>query len=793
MRRRGAMLSSYFTIARRTLARSKTYAFINITGLSVGMACWMLILLYVLHESNYDGYHPHADRIYRVEVAHWATAPMAIGPYMKEHFPETEGSVRFLRVTRASVGRENEFFSEKRFFFADSTAPAVLSIPLLLGDPAKALAPPSSVILTRAMAAKYFGPENPVGKTLRVETGRSYLFTVTGVAENVPDQSQFKFDFLGSYSTLTPLPENDRRPWVQSTTYTYVFLRPRADVQTLERNITAVFNQRLGGEDSASIQLRPIREIHTHSDCEKETEPLGSIREIYILLSIAFLVLALAVINFVNLSTARSLKRAREVAMRKTLGAGRGALIGQFIGESTLLAIFSAIIAVVLCETLLPSFSALTAVPVSYYRSMWMILAGSSLILAPVVGIISGAYPALYLSRFHPAGLLRSGGGGEDPAMGSALVRKALVVFQFTISAALTTGALLITRQLDFIQSKDIGIASQQVVVMPVSAIPADRYGVLKDELLRNSAVRSVTASFSVPGERIVMDVIHPANAREKEYGIRMILADFDFSETYGLALTGGRSFSRELVSDTGGAFLINEKAAALFGWDSPVGRTVEYPGQQKSGQIVGIMRDFNFASLHAPVEPLVVSLCVNTQYYKNIAVRITTQDRHRTLDAIEKTWKAVLPGRPFEYYFLDESFRSLYQSEAKLRTIVATFTLVGIVVACIGLFGLVTLAVEKRTKEIGIRKVLGASVGGIVGLISGDFLKLVILANLIAWPIAYFGMNAWLQDFAYRTDVSPWIFAITGATTLVLAFLTLAVQAIRAALSNPVDALRYE
>ncbi|HTY57260.1 MAG TPA: FtsX-like permease family protein, partial [Bacteroidota bacterium] len=435
----------------------------------------------------------------------------------------------------------------------------------------------------------------------------------------------------------------------------------------------------------------------------------------------------------------------------------------------------------------------LTGVPVQYYRSQWTVLAGGALFLALVVGTLSGIYPALYLSRLSPALLLRSGGPSDDPSRGSATVRRALVVFQFTISAALTIGALLVTRQLDFIQSKDIGIARQEVLVIPVSAIQEDAYSALKGELLRMSSIRSVTASFSVPGERIVMDAIRPANAREQEYGIRMILADFDFPETYGLSLTGGRSFSRDRMADTAGAFLINEKAAALFGWDSPVGKTVAYPGQKRNGQVVGILKDFNFASLHAPVEPLVVSLNVNPQYFKNIAVRMRTRDRHETLGAIERTWKAVLPGRPFEYYFLDESFNNLYLSEVKLRTIVGAFTLLGTLIACMGLFGLVTLSVEKRTKEIGIRKVLGATVGGVVGTIAGDFLKLVLLANLIAWPIAWYGASRWLEDFAYRTDISPWLFAATAGVTLLLAFLTIALQATRAAVANPVDALRYE
>ena len=793
MHRGAPLLSGYFTIARRTLARSKAYAFINITGLSVGMACGMLILLYVIHESGFDAYHPNAERIYRAETAGWATNPAAIGPYMTDHFPEAERSARFLRVTRASVARENEFFSEKKFFFADSTAPAVLAIHFILGSPAHALTAPNSVLLTRSTAGKYFGDENPIGKTLRVETGATQLFTVTGVTEDVPEQSQFKFDFLGSYSTLPSVPESDTRQWVQSTVYTYVILRPGADVPTLERNITSVLNQRLGGEDSASVRLRPIREIHTHSDCEKEIEPLGSARDNFILLSIAALVLALAAVNFVNLSTARSLKRAREIAMRKTLGAARGELVGQFMAESTAMATLSAFVAAILCEMLFPSFSSLSGVPVPYYRGMWTVLAGAALVLAIAVGIIAGAYPALYLSRFQPAGLLRAGGSTDDPSRGSAFVRKGLVVFQFTISAALTAGALIIMRQMDFIRSKDIGIASGEVIVIPVSSISADRYSALKDELLKSSAVRSVTASFSVPGERIVMDVVRPALAREREYGIRMVLADFAFPETYGLALAGGRSFSHDFTADTAGAFMINEKAAGLFGWDSPAGHTMEYPGQKKNGPVVGVLKDFNFASLHAPVEPLVVSLNTNARYYRNIAVRIEPAEKGRTVRSILNTWKTVLPGRPFEYYFLDDSFRDLYAPETKLRAIVFTFTLIGIVVACMGLFGLVTLAVEKRVKEIGIRKVLGASAGGIVGLISTDFLKLVLMANVIACPIAAYGMNRWLQEFAYRTAMSPWIFAVTAAATVVLALLTIAVQAVRAALANPVESLRYE
>jgi putative ABC transport system permease protein len=793
MHRRAAMLSTYLTIARRTLARSKGYAFINVAGLSVGMACAVLIVLYVIHETGFDAYHPDAERIYRMETAGWATNPAAIGPYMTDHFAEAERSARFLRVTRASVARENDFFSEKKFFFADSTAPAVLAMNFILGSPAHALTAPNSVLLTCSTARKYFGDENPLGKTLRVETAASQFFTVTGVTEDVPEQSQFTFDFLASYSTLPSVPENDTRPWVQSTVYTYVLLRPGADVPALERNITSVLNQHLGGEDSASVRLRPIREIHTHSDCEKEIEPLGSARDNFILLTIAALVLALAAVNFVNLSTARSLKRAREIAMRKTLGAARGELIGQFMAESTVMAALSAVVAVILCEMLFPSFSSLSGVPLSYYREMWAVLAGVSLVLAIVVGIIAGAYPALYLSRFQPAGLLRTGGGTDDPSTGSALVRKGLVVFQFTISAALTAGALIIMRQMDYIRSKDIGIASGEVVVIPISAISADRYNALKEELLKNSAVHAVTASFSVPGERIVMDVVRPALAREKEYGIRMVLADFDFPETYGLGLAGGRSFTHDLMTDTAGTFMINEKAAALFGWDSPAGHTMEYPGQKKNGPVVGVLKDFNFASLHAPVEPLVVSLNVNARYFKNIAVRIDPAERGRTVRSIQETWKSVLPGRPFEYYFLDESFRGLYAPETKLRAIVSTFTVIGIVVACMGLFGLVTLAVEKRVKEIGIRKVLGASAGGIVGLISADFLKLVILANVIACPIAAYGMNRWLQEFAYRTDVSPWIFAVTALATVVLAFFTVALQAFRAALANPVESLRYE
>src|ERR1051326_3357698 len=590
------MFRNYLNIAVRNLLKHKGYSFITIAGLAVGIACCILIFLYVKYELGYDRYHANVDRIYRFELENWAATPLAGGPYMKQTYPEVENFVRFYRVNRALVGNEEQMFTEKRFFFADSTLFGVLSVHLLAGDSLKALAAPNSIVLTQEMAEKYFGRENPLGKTLKVRTGKPAEFTVTGIVENLPPQSHFRFDFVASLSTLPFKPDDNRVQWNQSLAYTYVLMKPHADLVPMGRSLEKVLHARTNTPDTSSLRvyMRPIADIHLYSECEKEIEPVSSIRYVYILSTVALFILFLAIINFINLSTARSMKRAREVAMRKTLGAHRAQIVVQFLGESSLISLLATLSAAGIVELVLPQFNALTGINVSLLGSggTWSLVSIACASL--FVGIAAGSYPAFFLSRFQPVKVMKSGGTGDSPSSASAMLRKGLVVLQFTVSIALIVGSMLITNQLDFIQNRKLGLDKEQVLIMPVSSITLDRYDAFKAELLKQHSVSAVSASFSVPGERVVIEEFAPKNTQEKTYGLRLLLTDYDFPETFGFDLAQGRSFSREHPSDTSGAFMINEKAAALFGWATPVGQHIDFPSQNRGGEVIGIVKDFN-------------------------------------------------------------------------------------------------------------------------------------------------------------------------------------------------------
>jgi putative ABC transport system permease protein len=486
------------------------------------------------------------------------------------------------------------------------------------------------------------------------------------------------------------------------------------------------------------------------------------------------------------------MNRAREVAVRKTLGAARRQLVQQFIGESFLVSFIATIAAIALVQIFLPQFTDLTGVDLSAMRKAGWLLAAIAA-LPVLVGLAAGSYPAFYLSHFQPIKILKSGVRAESPRSASVILRKSLVMFQFTVSIALIIGAQVIARQLDFIQNRKLGLETEQVVVIPINGITAENYSAIKTALLNQSGVASVTASLNVPGERIIYEKLHPENAREESYLLRLLLAEFDFPETYGLTLHEGRSFSPQFSTDSSGAFLLNEKAVALFGWDRTLGKRISFPSQNRSGEVVGVVKNFNFASLHSEIEPLAILLSPNPNFYKYISIRLRAGNKREAINAVERVWKAILPGAPLEYYFLDESFESLYRAEMRLQSMVTIFTAIGILIACLGLFGLVSQATEQRTKEIGVRKVLGASVSAIVSLVSKDFVKLIGLSYLVACPVAYLAMNHWLQDFAYRIDIGWWTFLLAGGLALLIALLTVSTQAIKAALANPVEALRYE
>ena len=797
------MLRSYLKIALRNLWRHKEYSLINSISLGLGITCFILILLYVRYELGYDRYHSQADQIYRVELNEWASTPVGVGPFMKSTFPEVREAVRFFRANNKPIIRyADNVFSENGFLFADSSVFNVFDFTLLEGDPATALSEPNSLIISEAMARKYFpdpqaksGYQHSLGKMVTIEiTQGPKEYKVTGVFQNVPQQSHFNFDFLASFNSLDFPEDNLRIQWQISIVYTYLLLQPGTNLTALQENTAARFDQRREAEAGTfRVFLQPLTRIHLYSHAEKEFSPNSSITYIYIFSSIALFVLIIACVNFMNLATARSVRRAKEVGIRKVLGAFRRQLIMQFIGEALLITLIATVLAGVAIEILLPLFRSLSALPLEAHylgaQSILPFLLG----IVVLVTLLAGGYPAFYLSRYQPVSVLKGGPHGDSSRFGFNLIRRGLVVFQFIISIVLIVGTVIIYRQLDHLRVMDLGMNPEQVLVMPVSSEVRNNYSALKSELLKQTAVANVTASFGIPSERIIVELLRPEAAEKEEFALRVMPVDYDFAQTYGLQFLEGRGFSRDFLSDSTNAFILNEKAVALFGWQTALGKRIEFPALKESGEVVGVVKDFNFASLHSEVEPLAIELTHLMRLLNYVSLRFPAGSVDQVLPAVQSVWKALYPTLAFEYFFLDDNFAKLYASESKLQQIVGYFTALAILIACLGLFGLASFTVAQRTKEIGIRKVLGASIANLLMLLLKEFALLVIVANLIAWPLAWYGMNAWLGDFAYRVDIGWWVFALAGGVALLTALLTVSWQAVRTTIANPVDALRYE
>ena len=802
------MFKNYLKIAVRNLLRHKAYSLINILGLAVGMACCILIMLYVQDELSYDRYHEKADRIYRVveegqvagKTSNAVVTPAPMGPALVNDYPEVINVVRFFSMMdeKLLITHEDRRFQEERFLYADGSAFEVFTFPLLKGNPRTALKAPYTVVLTEEMAAKYFGGEDPLDQTLTID-GKDYK--VTGVLENIPSNSHFHFDFLASFTTLK---EEDTQghqlgSWMNHSFYTYLLLAERASPTELEQQLPAFMNRHMGEQlrragVSFTPHLQPLTRIHLHSHLEYELEPNSDIRYTYIFSAIAFFILLIACINFVNLSTARSAHRAKEAGMRKVIGAHRLQLIKQFLGESALLSFISLLLAMAFVELVLPAFNSLSGKELTLAYDDQMVVLAGLVGIALLVGVISGTYPAFFLSAFQPAAVLK---GTLSIGMRGARFRKLLVIAQFAISILLIVATGVVQNQLDYIRTRRLGFDKEQVVVVSLLEEAKQKYEVIKSELSQIPGVLRATAAQSVPGGFTPQWLIRAAESDAENIPMYMLFVDHDFIETLGIELAEGRNFSREYATDATRAFILNQAAVKKLGWNSTAGKELEWLwlGDQthvlKKGPVVGVVKDFHFRSLHHEIEPVVIHIAPG--YFSCIAVRIRPGDVAGTLNDIEAKWRKLFPDHPLEYSFLDEDIAALYPSENKLGRIVGYFSLLAIFIACLGLLGLASFATEQRTKEIGIRKVLGASVSSIVLLLSKEFTGLVILANLIAWPVAYFAMKDWLEDFAYRIDVGIGTFVLGGVLALVIALLTVSSQAIKAALANPVDALRYE
>ena len=806
------MLKNYTKIALRNLRKYKGYTFINVAGLAVGLACCLLIVLFVRDELSYDRYHEKADQIYRVTLdallgeqeinAPISPAPMAQA--LVNDYPEVVQATRLFTYAGETLVRyEDRRFVEERFFFGDSTTFDVFTFPLLRGDPETALLEPNTVVLTESTARKYFGQDDPMGKTIRVDD--EFDYEVTGVMADMPENSHFHFDFLGALGTLG----GSRNPmWVSNNFRTYFILDESHTPEALEAKFPSMVEKYAGPQVEQILNitleqfyasggrfefhLQALTDIHLHSNLGYEIEPNGDIAYVYAFSIIAFLILLIACINFMNLATARSANRAKEVGVRKVLGSNRRQLTLQFLMESMLLSALALVVALVLAAALLPVFNNLSGktLEIDYFDGFLLTVV---LGMAAGMGLLAGSYPAFFLSSFRIVDVLK---GQRQAGLKSSGLRSGLVVFQFVISIALMITTAMVYRQVDYVQSKRLGFDKEHVVVLERFDALGPQQEAFKQQIQQHPNAVSAAAANTLPGRNFGDTSFFPEGAPPEQLrNIRLLVTDFDLLETLNLDVIEGRAFSRDLSTDST-AVVLNEAAVKEFGWSitKAVGKRLVSPGfTQNDTQfltIIGVVRDFHFQTLRDEIRPLGLFIGRNLSY---LAVRIRPDDIPGTLAAFETQWQTFAPEQPFTYSFLDRDVNALYQADQRTGSLFGTFALLAIVIACLGLFGLAAFTAEQRTKEIGVRKVLGASVGGIVVLLSKEFTRLVGIAFVVAAPLAYLAMDRWLQDFAFRVDLAWWIFAAAGLAALAIAWLTVSYQSIKAALINPVEALRYE
>jgi len=803
------MFRNYLKTAFRQLVKNPAYSFINIAGLAIGMACCLLISLYVLHETSYDKFHENSDRIFRVKIdlnlnGIWyreASIPFPAAAALTNDFPEVEEAVRIyknLEFPLIEVGDHK--FAEERFFFADANLLRVFDFPLLQGDPQTALGEPNSAVLSRDAARKYFGDGDPIGQIIQYE--KQFSLKVTGVTDNVPQNSHFKFDFLVPMEFQMNIWESRtgqdgrEKKWFWTGAWTYILLSDSPAAEKLTSQLPAFVSKYFPDRIKAGVELglQPLRDIHLHSRLDNEIAANGNILYVYIFSVIAALILFIAAINFVNLTTAKSAARAKEVGVRKVVGANKSQLIRQLIGEAVMASTLAMILALGLVELCLPAFNHLTGreLQIRFFENWLGIL--PILAVALLVGLLSGIYPAFLLARFSPTEIIKR---SLNPASGAERFRKILVVAQFAVSTILIIGIGIIYQQLQFLHKKNLGFNKDQVLFVKARPEVNGQFDAFREELLRHAGIRGIASVSNVPGEGVfAYRFIPEGGSADQPAMLPLLLVDYDFLETMSIAVAEGRGLSRTSPSDPAEGFLLNEKAVEQLGWQAnAIGKKMSLfaPGTNeiaKSGYVIGVIKDYHFESLHHEVKPLVMTYHNWPSYY---AIKLAVGNLADDLAVLESTWRQFSPEWPIEYFFLDGKLEQLYNSEQKLAQVVNYFAVLAIVIAGLGLFGLSTFAAERRTKEIGIRKVLGATVTGVAGLLSKDFIKLVLLANLTATPIAWYVMSRWLQDFAYRIEINWWVFALASGLTLAIALITVSARAIRAALANPVESLRHE
>jgi putative ABC transport system permease protein len=800
------MLKNYLLVTWRNVKRQKGYSFLNIFGLALGMACAILIVFYIHHELSYDRFHANADRIYRVtmegrfggEPIHMAVTPNPLAPALVSRYPEVAAATRVLRRGPISVKYADREFMESGIVFADPSLFEVLTFPLVRGDAKTALARVGDVVLTERTAAKYFGTEDPVGKVITFDN--RFEYAVTGVIQDIPPESHLRFDLACSMETYHAISPGRRDDWINTVNgYTYVRLNRTEARKPLEAKLLGLAEEKMGKDlrdmnGEARFLLQPLANIHLRSNLQWEFGGNGDILYVYIFAAIAVGILAIACVNFTNLATARSARRAREVGMRKVVGACRRDLIGQFLAESMGASLLALMAALVIVKVALPIFESISGFELTLGAGQLAWLVPLVLGLVLFVGFAAGSYPAVYLSALRPGRVLK---GGWVAGSGSARFRRLLVVGQFVLSSVMIIGTLIIGSQIRYMKSRDLGFRKDQIL-----AIRTQDRNILnsldevKARLKEIPGVLEVAATTSVPGQGQATNAVVPEGAEGNASVLyRAIDADADFIRTMGMEIVQGRDFSQTMPTDGRKAVLINETAVRRLGWKSPIGRTLKFSvagsPQLSVKTVVGVVRDFNYSSLREAVEPLYINN--EMVFLELLAVKIKADEAGRIVSELKQAWKTISPGKLFDYFFASDLFAAQFRSEERLNKIFSSFSLLAIAIACLGLFGLASFLAEKMKKEIGIRRVLGASLGQVVWLLSREFLVLVGLAALVAWPIAYSAMSFWLRGFAYRTTIQPWAFIGSALAALAIAFLTVSYQAARAASANPVESLKYE
>ena len=814
------MLKNYITVTIRNLTKEKVFTTINLLGLAVGITCFITLMLFVFDELGYDAFHKNADNIYRVyvhsningEESVNPKSAVPLGPTVKNIFAEVENYTRIDYPGNLELKYGDKVFREGKIYAVDSTYFEVFDFPLITGNRHTVLDNPNSIVLTETSAKRYFGDENPVGKTIIVNNKDSYL--VTGLMKDFPKKSHFACDFLVSMSTY---PRSESQYWLDQWNTTYLVLKEGTNVEEFQKKMASLVSDYLGPQAEKVIGLsmkdflakgncyeyllQPLTSIYLYSQREYGIDmnaEWGQVRSsdiayVYIVSIIAVFILLLAVINFINLTTAKSEKRAKEVGIRKTLGSDKKRLIGQFIIESVIMVSLAIMISLVLLEMVLPQFNKF----ISRNLSLGLIDNPYTILLLViftlVVGVLAGSYPAFYLSSFQPAQVIKSSYSGKNRKQS---LRSLMVIGQFAVSITLITGTIIINNQLEFIQNKNLGFEKEHLVSINYSAALQDRMEPVKNELAQNPNIISMTNSSlmfqsGIPGTGYLFNETSGMNIVSSQY----LDVDYDFLKTFQIELKEGRYFSEDFASDSN-AVIINESAVKEFNAGNAIGKIVTKIDNKEVHDvynIIGVIKDFNYQSLHEKVRPLILHLSKVRQATSVLTIRINSKDMINTVQYIESKWKEFYGDNYFSLNFVNERLARMYKNDENIRIITTIFSILAVFIACLGLFGLVAFVAEQRTKEIGIRKVLGASVLEILYLLSKQFTKWIIISSIIAAPVSYYFMENWLQDFAYRIELGWGIFVIAGLMALFIAFITVSFQTIKAALSNPVKSLKYE